>query len=156
MAGISVWILMYAVAANLSVWFFSSALLLYRQFILQSSNTLRLVTAQEIKQFRIKLEAALQKGTDNRSIFWGTTAHTNNARWDQGNPCQAPTPTAVLLLNTRETPWARPNSQLRFYQRANCSLMMGTSKFTAQVLSKGKLQPPSCFTESAPNCNQHQ
>lgn len=61
MAGISVWILMYAVAANLSVWFFSSALLLYRQFILQSSNTLRLVTAQEIKQFRIKLEQLCRK-----------------------------------------------------------------------------------------------
>lgn len=75
MAGISVWILMYVVAANLSVWFFSSALLLYRQFILQSSNTLRLVTAQEIKQFRIKLEPALQKGTDNRSIFSETTPH---------------------------------------------------------------------------------
>lgn len=60
---------MYAVAANLSVLFFSSTLLLYRQFILQSSNTLRLVTAQEIKQFRIKLELALKYGEYNRSLF---------------------------------------------------------------------------------------
>lgn len=58
---------MYAVAANLSVFFFSSTLLLYRQFILQSSNTLRLVTAQELKQFGIKLGLALQCGAHNRS-----------------------------------------------------------------------------------------
>lgn len=71
---------MYAVAANLSVLFFSSTLLLYRQFILQSSNTLRLVTAQEIKQFRIKLELALKYGEYNRSISSeAMPCHTKNA-----------------------------------------------------------------------------
>lgn len=71
---------MYAVAANLSVLFFSSTLLLYRQFILQSSNTLRLVTAQEIKQFRIKLELALNYGEYNRSISSETMpCYTKNA-----------------------------------------------------------------------------
>lgn len=59
---------MYAAAANLSVLFFPSTLLLYRQFILQSSNTLPLVTAQEIKQFRIKLELAVKYGEYYRSI----------------------------------------------------------------------------------------
>lgn len=147
MAGISVWILMYVVAANLSVWFFSSALLLYRQFILQSSNTLRLVTAQEIKQFRIKLELALQKGTDNRSIFSETTPrHTKNAQiWikAQAFPQRVPIPgNSIALKSPGKHDGHIQIHSFRFYW-------------------KGKLQRISCFTESAtdahnPNCNQCQ
>lgn len=147
MAGISVWILMYVVAANLSVWLFSSALLLYRQFILQSSNTLRLVTAQEIKQFRIKLEPALQKGTDNRSIFSETTpCHTKNAYiWikAQAFPQRAPIPDNCIAIKS-------PGKH-------DGHIQIHSFKF----YWKGKLQCISWFTESSTdarnqNCNQHQ
>lgn len=63
---------MYAAAANLSVLFFPSTILLYRQFILQSSNALPLVTAQEINEFGIKSERAQKYGERYRSISPGT------------------------------------------------------------------------------------
>lgn len=136
---------MYAVAANLSVFFFSSTLLLYRQFILQSSNTLRLVTAQELKQFGIKLGLALQCGAHNRSAPPAAVpCHTESAHI-QSN---ARSFTQMVSISDNIVSIKSPGKHDGYIQI-----------HSFRFYWKGKLQSISWLTECAtdahnPNCNQ--